>query len=472
MHHRLSISPAVALPLGVAASLAVFTQPGLTAEPPARAELAGRREIAALRARGPAGLDELLARYDRAAPAEREALADEIDAVAAQRYATVSRLYWFTELDRAEAEAHRTHRPILALRMLGDLRNALSCANSRLFRATLYANTEVSAFLRSHFVLYWSSERAVPTVTIDYGDGRKLVRTTTGNSAHYVLDEDGHVLDVLPGLYAPAVFHSELTASLAFADRVRGKTDAERVRATTAYHRAAIEATAHDFERARGAAYLGGGRFLLDRAALTSALERAQTATMSKMAIEVPDLQRIGAIDAWTVPSDEAAWAAIGQRVWTIGGRGTGDEPATPTAEASMVGIAGRFGRPRRPVRAARGEAPPPPPAPLLLDAQSRALIAQLHNAGPASLAATPAQLAEVIARLEHHIVADTALDQFTLRQTIRARIADGDDSDFEALNAWIYDHVFATPRSDAWLGLLPRSDFTGLPGDGVVLPH
>src|SRR5690348_758379 len=169
MHHRLSISPTVALPLGIAASLAVFAQPGLTAEPPARAglaELGHRPDLAALRARGPAGLAELLARYDRASPAERDALADDVDAVAAQRYATVSRLYWFTELDRAEAEAHRTHRPILALRMLGDLRKDLSCANSRLFRVTLYANTEVSAFLRSHFVLYWSSERAVPTVTI------------------------------------------------------------------------------------------------------------------------------------------------------------------------------------------------------------------------------------------------------------------------------------------------------------------
>ena len=58
--------------------------------------------------------------------------------------------------------------------MLGRLDEDLSCANSRVFRATLYANQEVSAFLRERFILFWSSERPVPRVTIDYGDGRKL----------------------------------------------------------------------------------------------------------------------------------------------------------------------------------------------------------------------------------------------------------------------------------------------------------
>jgi len=470
MHHRLSISPAAAFPLGIAASLAAFATPGLTAEP---AALADRPDVAALRARGPAGLDELLARYDRASPAERDTLADDIDAVAAQRYASVSRLYWFTELDRAEAEAHRLHRPILALRMLGDLRNDLSCANSRLFRATLYANTETSAFLRSHFVLYWSSERAVPTVTIDYGDGRKLVRTTTGNSAHYVLDEDGHVLDVLPGLYAPAVFQKELTASLALADRVRGKTDAERVRETVAYHHAALEATAHDFERAKDALYVGGGQFLLDREGLTSAIQRAQAATMSKMVIEAPDLVRIGAMDPSMVPSDDAAWAAIGQRVWGIGAAEPIDEPVRQHGEQLAAYTAEHHARSehRRHPQPRRGAPPVPPPASIVLDAASRALVARLHNAGLADRA-TPAQLAEVIARLERHIVADTALNQFTLRQTIHGCIGGGRVEDFETLNAWIYDQLFATPRSDAWLGLLPRTDFTGLPGDGVVIPR
>jgi len=163
-------------------------------------------------------LDAMLVRYDGQpdGPA-KETLAADIDTVAHQKYATVSRLYWHTTLASAKAAARDQGRPILHLRMLGRLDEELSCANSRLFRATLYSNQDVSRFLRDRFILYWSSERPVPRVTIDYGDGRTLERTTTGNSAHYVLDESGRVLDVLPGLYAPTAFRRELEGSLALA---------------------------------------------------------------------------------------------------------------------------------------------------------------------------------------------------------------------------------------------------------------
>jgi len=428
------------LPLGIAASFALFAVPGsVTADPP-------RADLAALRDRGPAGLEAVLARYDRAAPAEREALADDVDAVAGQRHATVSRLYWFTELDRAEDEARRLHRPILALRLLGDLRDDLSCANSRLFRATLYADAQVSAFLRGHFVLYWSSERAVPKVTIDYGDGRKIVRTTTGNSAHYVLDERGHVLDVLPGLYAPAVFRRELAASLALADRVRGKSDAERVRATVAHHTAALAQADRTWQRVGDVTYARGVRVLASAADHDAAIARAEAAAISKATMEIPDLQRIGLMRPDQVPTDDAAWSAIGQRVWQIEAPGAARPPA-------------------------KGRAQPQVPGSVVLDAASRALVAELHNAGPAGQRATPDELARMIARLEHHIVADTAHNQFALRPAIHRRIAQG-ETEFAALNAWIYDAVFATPRTDAWLGLLPRTEFTGLPGDGVVMPQ
>jgi hypothetical protein len=436
--------------LGLAASLALFVAPGASSAealdaPPAY-------PIAELRARGPAALEELLSRDRRAlatgaAAAELEAA---IDAVAGQRYAAFSGLYWYTDLDLAERAAHQLHRPILALRLLGDLRDDLSCANSRLFRTTLYANTEVAAFLRSHFVLYWSSERPVPTVTIDFGDGRKLVRTTTGNSAHYVLDEDGHVLDVLPGLYAPAMFKRELEASLALAGQVRGMTDAQRIQATVAYHAAAATATDRAWRLAGGTLYIRGSRTLLGRGDLRSALASAQATTMSKAMVEVPDLERIGLVKTNEVPSDEAAWSAIGQKVWHIG------DP-DPDAQAP----------PR--VRSMRALFAPPPL--MVLDEASRELIARLYHAGPADPRASDAELARMIARLEHHIVADSALNQFTLRQRIHRQIVAAAQTDFMALNAWIYDQVFATPASDPWLGLHPRTDFTGLPGDGAVMP-
>lgn len=438
MHH---LSPTVSL--GVAASFALFALPGSTS-----AEQLPDPQIAALRDRGPAALEALLARYDHAAPEDRDALAATIDAVAGQRYATTSRLYWYTDLARAEQAAQQLHRPILALRMLGDLRDDLSCANSRLFRATLYANAQVSAFLRAHFVLYWSTERVVPTVTIEFGDGRKIVRTTTGNSAHYVLDEDGHVLDVLPGLYAPTVFTRELDKSLALADQVRGLPDARRTRAIADYHAAAITATDRAWQRAGNAPYVKGSKYLLGTGDVDSALARAQAATMSKMVIEVPDLQKVGLVQPGELPDDAALWSAIGQKVWNIGdGAAAAPEPPSRRARAPRV-----------------------PPS-MVLDAASRALITQLHNAGPDGQRATAPELAAVIARLEQHIVADTALNQFTLRQTIHHQIAARPGADFATLNAWIYEAVFATPATDPWLGLRARTDFTGLPGDGVVMP-
>jgi hypothetical protein len=413
--------------LGVAASLILATPSA--ASPPGAAP-PSPPELIPLRARGPAGLDDLLARrrVAEAAPGFDAAAWDRaVDTVAAQRYATRSHLYWYTDLDAAEAEAHRTHRPILSLRMLGDLREDLSCANSRLFRAVLYANTEVSALLRDHFVLYWSSERAVPRVTIDYGDGRKLVRTTTGNSAHYVLDEDGHVLDVLPGLYAPLVFQTELKKSLALADQVRGADAATRTAAVVAYHRAGVAAADAAWEKVPGTQYLRGARRLLHG----SAAAIAQAATVSKMRIEVPDLCKIGMIGPSELPADQTeAWSTIGQALYGFAGTRHGH-----------TGV---------------------------LDQASRDLVVAIHNAGNAPRITADDDL---IARLEQSVVADTALDELRLRAEIRAHLVEQPGDDFATLNAWIYARVFATPRSDPWLGLLQRTDFTGLPGDGVVMP-
>lgn len=413
------------------------------------------------RAQGPGKLAEMLAQYDRMAPGtERDAFALAIDEVAGQRYATVSRLYWYTDLPAAEAEAHRRHLPILSLRMLGRLDQDLSCANSRLFRATLYANADVSQFLRDHFVLHWSSERPVPRVTIDFGDGRKLERTTTGNSAHYVLDEDGHVLDVLPGVYAPLAFRKELTASFDLAHRMRNTSPEVRADRVATYQRALLGALDQARHSVAGATVIPGKHRLLTSADILGALALAQRATMSKAYIEVPDLERFGYAPGGTAaPDDVAAWVTAGQRLYGIGD--------LPSADAAAQ-VAGYLG----PTPAqAQAQAKHPPATPHVLDAQSRALIERLHDDVPPELRATPAQLAEMLDRLEEHVVADTALNQLTLRPQIASYMAQHPGVSFDELNAWIYAEVFKTPRGDAWLGLLPRTDFTGLPGDGIATP-
>jgi hypothetical protein len=129
-----------------------------------------------------------------------------LDAVGQQRDCYASRLYWYTDFEKAKAAAKAQGKPILSLRLLGKLDEEFSCANSRFFRTVLYANEEVSKTLRDRFILHWKSVRPVPKVTIDFGDGRKLERTITGNSIHYILDSDGQPVDALPGLYGPKAF--------------------------------------------------------------------------------------------------------------------------------------------------------------------------------------------------------------------------------------------------------------------------
>jgi hypothetical protein len=126
-------------------------------------------------------------------------------------------LYWFTDLDAAVAEARRTKRPILSLRLLGRLDEELSCANSRFFRKSLYVDLAINRMLRDRFVLHWQSVRPVPKVTIDFGGGRTLVKTITGNSVHLVLDSQGRPVDALPGLFSPEVFIQLLKRSAAMA---------------------------------------------------------------------------------------------------------------------------------------------------------------------------------------------------------------------------------------------------------------
>ena len=385
-------------------------------------------EIAQLRAQGPVGLAGLLGRYDRLPVGrDRDRLAQVIDQVARQRYATISRLYWYTDLGEARAAAQASQRPILALRMLGNLDEELSCANSRLFRTVLYANTEVSKLMRDHFILYWSSERPVPKVTIDMGDGRVIQRTTTGNSAHYVLDAHGNVLDVLPGLYAPKLFKEELTKSLQLASSVRTADPKQRTNAVSTFHRRAMEQ--------RGAAFskLGKGQFSRSgKRAYVSKLAQAQRATMSKRVMEIPDLEQFG-IDAGAINRDDIEqWATIGVQLWSL------RESATPATTIYDT-----------------------------FDAQSLHLIGWMHDVEQAP--SSSSELGLMIGRLEYSVIADSALDELQLRQQIRTKLVAEPGLPLDALNAWIYAEVFHTPASDPWLGLLPRSDFAGLPGDGAT---
>src|SRR5215510_6475937 len=195
--------------------------------------------IAELRALGPAGLQTLFTSYAEeikrhvADPALANTptwtrITAALDAVSQQKNSYLSGLYWYTDLPEAVKAAQQSGKPILSLRLLGKLSEDRSCANSRFFRTVLYSNSAIADQLRSRFVLHWQTVRPVPLITIDFGDGRKLERTITGNSIHYILDSDGQLIDALPGVYGPAAFARSLAAAEILFSSLKGKDQNEK----------------------------------------------------------------------------------------------------------------------------------------------------------------------------------------------------------------------------------------------------
>jgi len=74
----------------------------------------------------------------------------------------------------------------------------------------LFSDENVAAYINENFEPAWQSVRPVPTVTIDFGNGKIVKRTLHGNVATYVCNDDGTVLDVLPGIYQPRTYLDRL----------------------------------------------------------------------------------------------------------------------------------------------------------------------------------------------------------------------------------------------------------------------
>lgn len=75
----------------------------------------------------------------------------------------------------------------------------------------LFSLKDVSDYINEHFEPVWESVRPVPTVTIDFGNGKKLTRTLHGNIASYVCTANGDVVDVVPGIYVPHTYLEKLS---------------------------------------------------------------------------------------------------------------------------------------------------------------------------------------------------------------------------------------------------------------------
>ncbi|HEX5105903.1 MAG TPA: hypothetical protein VFV87_18925 [Pirellulaceae bacterium] len=426
----------------------------------ALADGANAATIEELRAAGPAALDELFQLRDQMTKSLGEKTsqptptADEviqierlqqriqrldemIDQVGMQRYCSRSRLYWYTDFDKAVTAARESGKPILSLRMLGNLNEDFSCANSRFFRTTLYANAEISKTLRENFVLHWKSVRPVPRVTIDFGDGRKLERTVTGNSAHYILTPDGEVVDCLPGLYGPKAFLRKINEGLSMARQVAALSPSERGERLAAFHAKELA----DLQSAFGR----------DLILVSAANDRALTAAPQ------PSQQTRAAPPANVPTSLARPKARIETRLVAA---------AIPTAADSLSLDDDAVWQRIAALHAEDAQ----------LDSASRELIKSENPTAAVAgrLAMTKAlvenPLVRLVRSLQESIGLDTVKNEYRFHRQIHGWLADGNyRPGIDELNERVYAELFLTPSSDPWLGLAPPDAYTALPNGGVV---
>lgn len=74
----------------------------------------------------------------------------------------------------------------------------------------LFSDRKIADYINATFEPSWESVRAVPTVSIDFGDGRTETKTFRGNVATYICFPDGTVFDILPGIYDADTYLAQL----------------------------------------------------------------------------------------------------------------------------------------------------------------------------------------------------------------------------------------------------------------------
>ena len=398
---------------------------GIAASPtPAEANLA----ISQLRQQGPAAIDAFLkVNADKLQPNSnldpktRTSLQTALDTICAQRDCYASKLYWYTDLEQAKQAAAKTGKPILSLHLLGKLNEELSCANSRFFRIALYPNAQISQYLRENYILHWQSVRPAPRVTIDFGDGRKLERTLTGNSIHYILDSNGRPIDALPGLYGPQAFLKHISQINNFVKSYNNTSPQQQETLLRQYHQQRLS----EIETSWQNDFLSLRQLVPPLPSLPNTAESQPTAleaapvAMTKMATEMPLLSSV-------TPSAESSTFIPYNILW---------EQLAPLHQADAR-----------------------------LDSNSIALM-QSKNANYKNLE----NLQKVLPNFERNIALDTVRNEYLLHRQLHQWFINGNSTDtLETLNERVYAELFLTPSSDPWLGLLSGDAYTGIENDGM----
>ena len=385
--------------------------------------------IAELRLAGPAGMRMLMNQYaeevarritNPTAPVtpEWQRISAALDAVSQQRNSYLSGLYWYTDLSEARRASAQTGKPILSLRLLGKLTDELSCANSRFFRTVLYSNAEISATLRNEFILHWQTVRPVPLITIDFGDGRKLLRTITGNSIHYVLDSDGNVIDALPGVYGPAAFARSLATDEILFGSLKGKSENEK------------------------------RRLLLEHfASVNNKISAAWLADITKLGkkpegVSIQVNEKGEALRIMPLAVTKATTEAPVLRGMTTNSEALG----RITDEETWNKIAAMH------------------KADAILDDQSISLIKK-QNPGLSAEA-----LNSLLNKFQNSIALDTVRNEYRMHSRLLAFLTNNAwRADVDKFNEKVYAELFFTPKSDPWLGLLMPDTYTAIDNSGAV---
>jgi hypothetical protein len=396
---------------------------------------------------GPAGLARLMSYRQELLDSGVDPASDEIkradnaiDRVAGAKYSSVSGLYWYTDFDAAKEAAAKEGKSILSLRMLGNLTDELSCANSRFFRTTLYSNTEIAKLLNEKFVLHWKSVRPVPKITIDFGDGRTLERTITGNSAHYVLLADGTVVDCLPGLFGPQAFKSKLEELLQFTAAMPADADARKKMLVNLHEwqeRRLIEAWQSDLAKVGVSPVDASAKRAVMETALGQGVGAAPPADAAaaiarpKSLVEMPSIKTlVGRVPSLEQATSEQVWEKIA---------------ALHLDEARLDDASRRLIASHRPTAARAGAL----------------AITKRKIEDP---------LVRIVRNLEESVALDTVRNEYELHRKLHHWFVEGSaPADVDELNERVYAELFLTPRSDPWLGLLPADAYAALPNNGVV---
>jgi len=257
-------------------------------------------------------------------------------------------------------------------------------------------------------------------VTIDFGDGRKLERTITGNSIHHILDGSGRPIDAIPGLYSPKAFLQQLQQAELLSQEYRRIPVANRDAFLKKYHSDRLQAIQTQWTADLSQLGINSFPRLTQSPSNTSqppTAELAASLAVSKMAVERPLLRTIQPTnnrETLAKITDEESWNKIAQLYI----------------------------------------------ADTKLDQNSVALIRAKTKA---------ANLQKLVKNFESVMALDTVRNEYILHSQIHQWFVEGNQtSDVAILNDKVYAQLFLTPNSDPWLGLAPDGIYNAIDNDGM----